>query len=108
MGSNGKIPTHTDRVRDLAKFIADQEDEPEEITAEHYINVEPGGTVIVDQTGKHRAISIPDSDPPESDAEPPPKLSPLAIAWLLVRKFPPWGAVLVALAGIGAYVALRR
>ena len=51
-------------------------------------------------TGKFGAVK------PES--QPPSKLSPLAIAWLLVRKFPPWGAVLVALAGIAAYVLLRR
>jgi hypothetical protein len=42
----------------------------------------------------------------ESDA-PPSKASPTVIVLTMVRKFPAWGAVLVALAGIGAYVALK-
>lgn len=98
----------------LRQLAAELDDADDEITAEHYINVEPGGTVIVDQTGKHKALELDETtptDPPrkvESDAPPPSKVSPLTIAWLLARKFPPWGAVIVALAGIAAYVLLRR
>lgn len=42
---------------------------------------------------------------PESD--PPSKVSPLVIVLTVVRKFPAWGSVLVALAAIAAYVALK-
>jgi hypothetical protein len=56
MTSNGKIPTHTDRVRELAKYIAAQpDDEPEEITAEHIIEAMKAGAVIA--TGSHAAMS---------------------------------------------------
>ena len=41
------------------------------------------------------------------DSDPPSKVSPMVIVLTVARKFPAWGAVLVALAGIGAYVAIR-
>lgn len=43
----------------------------------------------------------------ETDSEPPGKASPLIIVLTIVKKFPPMGAVLVALALIAAYVALQ-
>lgn len=43
-----------------------------------------------------------DSEPPSS------KASPLVIVLTVVRKFPAWGAVIVALAAIAAYVYLNR
>ncbi len=43
----------------------------------------------------------------ESDS-PPSKASPTVIVLTMVRKFPAWGAVLVALAAIAAYVYLHR
>jgi hypothetical protein len=43
----------------------------------------------------------------EGSEPPPSKVSPLVIVLTVVRKFPQWGAVLVALAAIAAYVALR-
>lgn len=61
---------------------------------------EIGDELQAEITGKFQAQ-------PSSSA-PPSKLSHLAIAWLMVKKFPPWGAVIVALAGIAAYVLLRR
>lgn len=43
----------------------------------------------------------------EAESEPPSKASPLVIVLTIVRKFPPMGAVIVALALIAAYVALQ-
>ena len=43
-----------------------------------------------------------ESDPPSG------KVSPLVIIFTVVRKFPAWGAVIVALAAIAAYVYLHR
>lgn len=47
----------------------------------------------------------------KKESEPPSKVSPLHIVLAVVRKFPPVGAVIVAvvlgLAGIAAYVALQ-
>lgn len=42
-----------------------------------------------------------------SESEPPSKASPTVIVHTMVRKFPAWGAVIVALAAIAAYVALE-
>lgn len=42
-----------------------------------------------------------------ASSEPPTKASPLVIVLTVVRKFPAWGAVIVALAVIAAYVALQ-
>jgi hypothetical protein len=42
----------------------------------------------------------------ESDA-PPSKVSVLVIVWTVAKKFPPVGAVLVALACVAAYVLLK-
>ncbi len=39
--------------------------------------------------------------------ESPEKAGPLVIVLTVVRKFPPWGAVLIGLAAIAAYVALQ-
>lgn len=41
------------------------------------------------------------------ESEPPSKASPYVIVLTVVRKFPAWGAVIVALAAIAAYVALK-
>lgn len=112
MSSNGKLPTHTDRVRELADYIGEQDDdEPAEVTENHF-HLPKGTTLEADATGKLRAIShdeitltdhaVPGSDPPPS------KLSTLAIAWVMAKKFPPWGAVAVAIAAIVAYVLLHR
>ncbi len=43
----------------------------------------------------------------EGSEPPPSKPTPLVVVLTVARKFPPWGAVLVALAGIAAYVFLR-
>lgn len=100
----------------LRSLAAELDDADDEITAEQFFNVEPGGNVTV-ITGKHSAMSQQEADaitrtdngaPPKPESEPPSKVSPLGIAWLLVRKFPPWGAVLVALAVTAAYVLLHR
>lgn len=99
--------------------LADELEDSDEVTEQHihFEDLPPGTKIDTDATGRLKAISVPDddretpTDPPrkvESDPAPPSKVSPLGIAWLLVRKFPPWGAVLVALAGIAAYVLLRR
>lgn len=41
-------------------------------------------------------------------SEPPPdRISPLVIVLTVAKKFPAWGAVIVALAAIGAYVFLQ-
>lgn len=42
-----------------------------------------------------------------ASSEPPTKASPAVIVLTVVRKFPAWGAVIVALAVIAAYVALQ-
>jgi hypothetical protein len=44
----------------------------------------------------------------EADSEPPNKASPYVIVLTVVRKFPAWGAVVVALAAIAAYVYLHK
>jgi len=41
------------------------------------------------------------------ESSPPSKASPYVIVLTVVRKFPAWGAVIVALAAIAAYVALK-
>lgn len=41
------------------------------------------------------------------ESEPPSKASPTVIVLTMVRKFPAWGAVIVALAAIAAYVAIQ-
>jgi len=111
---NGKGGSHTDRVRDLAKYIADQPDEISEVTEQHF-HLPKGTTLETDQTGRLRAISHDEitltdhGSPPKPESEPPPsKLSPLVVVWVVARKFPPWGAVAVAIAGIIAYVLVRR
>ncbi len=47
----------------------------------------------------------------KKDSEPPSKANPVVVVLAIVRKFPPWGAVIVAvvlgLAALGAYVVLR-
>jgi hypothetical protein len=42
-----------------------------------------------------------------NESNPPSKASPAVIVLTVVRKFPAWGAVIVALAGIAAYVAIQ-
>lgn len=42
------------------------------------------------------------------ESEPPPeKLTTLVIAYTVVKKFPAWGSVLVAVAVVAAYVAIK-
>lgn len=41
------------------------------------------------------------------DSEPPAKAGVLVIVQTVARKFPPWGAVIVALAALAAYVYLQ-
>lgn len=43
----------------------------------------------------------------EAESDPPSKATPTVIVLTMVRKFPAWGAVLVALAAIAAYVTLK-
>jgi hypothetical protein len=115
---NGHAPPDPlDELDDVIAELEGSEWDDEEITAEHYIHVEKGGTVIVDQTGKNRAMSKQEADEitltdhgalPKQQSDPPPsKVSPLSIAWLMAKKFPPWGAVLVAIACIIAFVLTR-
>ena len=90
--------------------------EDEEITAEHILEAVKVGAAAA--SGKHAAMSKDQADeitltdhgtPPKKESDPPPsKLSPLVVVWVVVRKFPPWGAVAVAIAGIVAYVMLNR
>ena len=47
----------------LSKLADELDDSEDEITAEHYFRVEKGGTLIVDQTGKHKALG-PDEPTP--------------------------------------------
>jgi hypothetical protein len=108
--ANGKAGTlreriahnQADRERAIAKLEgSDWEVEADEITAEHLIEaMQAGAAAVAEATGKHAALKP--SDPPPS------KLSWQTIAWLFVRKLPAWGAVIVALAGIVAYVVLKR
>jgi hypothetical protein len=113
--ANGKSPP--DPLDDLDDVIAELEssnwdDEDADITAEHIIEAVRAGAAAA--TGGHKAMSKHDAEEVTKtdhgiQTEPPPsKLSPLAIAWLFVRKFPPWGAVIVALAIVVAYVVLKR
>lgn len=43
----------------------------------------------------------------KKDSEPPAKAGVLVIVQTVARKFPPWGAVIVALAALAAYVYLQ-
>lgn len=44
----------------------------------------------------------------KKESEPPPsKATPLVVVLTVARKFPPWGAVVVALAAIAAWVFLK-
>jgi hypothetical protein len=107
MTSNGKIPTHTDRVRELAKYIAEQpDDEPEEITAEHIIEAMKAGAVIA--TGSHAAMSkaraeeitLTDHGVPKSESVPPKAKFALAV----LDRLPAYArgpVVLVALGIVG-------
>lgn len=120
---NGKAGTlrerfahnQAERERAIARLEgADWEEE--EITAEHILEAVKVGAAAA--TGKHSAMSKDQAEEitltdhgtaPKPDSDPPPsKLSPLVVVWVIVRKFPPWGAVAVALAGILAYVVLHR
>lgn len=42
-----------------------------------------------------------------TESNPPSKVSPLVIVLTVAKKFPAWGAVIVALAAIAAYVFLQ-
>lgn len=47
------------------------------------------------------------SQPEIKVSEPADKTSPIHVVFTVVRKFPPWGAVIVALAALAAYVYLK-
>jgi hypothetical protein len=109
---NGAQPS--DPLDDLDDVIAELEGsewDDEEIT-ETNITVEKGATVVI--TGKHQAMSQgqaaavtkPDNEKPSDP--PPSKVSPLAVAWLGVKRMPPWGITAVFLAVVAAYVILNR
>ncbi len=124
-GSSGNGKTDTLRERFAHNQAAREQAmeklegiEWEDETTETNITVEKGATVVI--TGKHKAmtkdqaeeITRADHDrptPSDPPSEPPPsKLSPLVVVWVVARKCPPWGAVAVAIAGIIAYVLVRR
>lgn len=111
MTGNGKPPGHTDRVRELARYIADQ---PDEIT-ETQIIVQPGASVHVDQTGRHRAmgneeITQTDHGKPKQDSLPERVADAAgdvlerADTWPRVAAL----ALLVALAAFAAYLRWGR
>jgi len=119
---NGKTDTlrerfaHNQAAREQALEKLEGIEWDEEVT-ETNITVEKGATVVV-TTGKHAAMSKDQADeitltdhgapPRKADSDPPPsKVSPLGIAWVMAKKFPPWGAVAVAIAAIVAYVLTR-
>lgn len=64
-------------------------------------DIEENTGVIHVEAAKRVAARGADSDPPPS------KPTPLVIVLTIVRKFPAWGAVIVALAAIAAYVVLQ-
>lgn len=99
MASNGRPPPPTDRVRELAAYIAD---EPDEITETH-IHVHPprGSVVEADATGRLRAVSAPDDEPTAPDHSAPRSGWPERVSRALVPLLgglPPWGRVVVLLA----------
>lgn len=55
-GNGAAPPDPLEELDDVIAELEGSEWADEEITAEHYIHAEPGSTVIVDQTGKHRAV----------------------------------------------------
>jgi hypothetical protein len=60
----------------LNRLANELDDADDEVTAEHYFNVEPGGTLIVDQSGKHKALGpdeLTPTDPPRKVQSEPPK-----------------------------------
>lgn len=95
------------RLRALAAELRDADDE---ITENHiHLHPPPGTTIEADATGRLKAISVPDTERETPTVPPAPeKVSVLIIGWTAVRKMPPWGVVLVALACLAAYVALHR
>jgi hypothetical protein len=115
-GNGASPPDPLENLDDAIEELRGSEWEDEEITAKHLMDAVQMGAVIA--TGKHKAMSKDQADeitltdhgsPPKPESEPPPsKLSPLVVVWVVARKFPPWGAVIVALAGIAAYVMLRK
>ena len=107
---NGKGGSHTDRVRDLAKYIADQPDEISEVTEQHF-HLPKGTTLETDQTGRLRAIShdeITLTDhgiPPKPESVPPKAKFALAV----LKELPPhWrGPVVIVALGIAGVLAWR-
>jgi hypothetical protein len=103
------------KLRTLADELEGLEDEISEVTEQH-IHLPAGfkGEIDADATGRLRAVSHPDVETtkpdnarPESEA-PPSKQNLLALAWLGIRRMPPWGITLVFLAAIAAYAVLNR
>ena len=71
-----------------------------EVRAEMKSSGEEENSAVIDQRtleAQHQK----ESEPPIS------KASPMVIVLTVARKFPAWGAVLVALAGIAAWVAVK-
>lgn len=58
-------------------------------------------TGVIHMTADQRVAERAKSDPP------PENVSPLVIVFTVAKKFPAWGAVIVALAAIAAYVVLK-
>jgi hypothetical protein len=104
--ANGSKPDDPlDELDDVIAELEGSEWADEEITAEHYIHAEPGSTVIVDQTGKHRPVKA-DDRPTPSDPPSQPAKARFALA-VLDRIQPPWlraPVVLFALAIVGLLV----
>lgn len=87
---------HTTRLRELAEEFDDAD---EEVTGQTHVHVAPGGSVVVDQTGKFAAVeprTRPDAAPaPVSTGPADPRVR--GLGWLL-EKFRPQDRVWVALA----------
>jgi hypothetical protein len=63
--SNGRRPSHTNRVRTLADQL---EDLPDEITGNHFIFPEKAKTTVdTDATGRVKVVSIPDEEVTKDD-----------------------------------------
>jgi hypothetical protein len=99
--ANGASPP--DPLDELDHAIAELEGEDwEEATGQTHVHAAPGSTIVVDQTGKHRAlqVTLPDNEKPS--VPPPSGLAKVATSFLgAVRG---WPQALVAL-GIIALAA---
>jgi hypothetical protein len=71
-----------------------------EVRAEQRSFGDPEDTGVIHVEAAKRVAERMETDPPKS-------VGPVQVIFVMARKFPPWGAVLVALAAIAAYVALK-